>query len=327
MAFQKISTDVHVCHNKDEVLQLARDLDQYGGTIGEREEREQHKKWLKEKILGGDVLPFQWAIGSIPNQNFMQRVNGQHSSHVFLELSEEDWQRVRFPLEIVWYVFSCDSQDDFGVLFEQFDNTKSSRSRADKVGAHLGFYPSLMAALDRHVAVKLTSGLVWYREHVENKMHQPERQFQILHENHDVHTFLTFAGGFLHPKKTTELLSPPIIAAMFHTTRRGVSTDGDFWKQLSGGIALLDAGTPQGKLAFFLDLLNTKTCQWPTSVTRQLGGRRHPSDHDVFATCLRAFVTWRKQINVGEIFISAKKKPVADIVQEFYPLPPETMAA
>ena len=318
------------CTTKDQVLALAAELDMLGGTIGERAESERREAWLKEIILAGETLPFIWASAKIPTEvpPFEQRVNGQHSSKVFLQLSDEEWEQVQWPIVIIMQKYLCDSREDFGVLFEQFDNARSLRSKADKIGVHLGFYPDVEPHLkDRDMAVHLIRGLRWYRSKVDGLKITDEGEFHLIHMNHDIHAFLRFGGSFLSHKKTPELLRDSILAAMYHTTRREPRDAQDFWLGVASGIGHHAADSVSYKLADFFMCYHQKNYPWPQSIQRHLKKGKKPSDLDVFATCLRAFMTWRRDIKMGEIFISSRGKDAAELVKQFYPLPPEEVAA
>lgn len=328
MSFRLDQTTVHVCNDKDEILRLANLVKNLGSGPAEREEKEGREAWIKAKILAGDLLPFQWAIARTPEDADGKRVNGQHSSNVFLALTDEEWPQVQWPITIILQDYQCETKKDQSILFEQFDDIRSARSKPDKVGAHLAHYPTLVAALkDRNIAVKLSSGLTWYAQKVDGFMLHVESPFELIHHNHDIHAFLVFGGSFLRQKFTSHLLHAPLLAAMYHTTRREPSDAQDFWKDVSKGTAHLDAESIQYKLADLCDMYNTHDCKWPAGVSRHLGGHKKPTELDMFGTCLRAFVAWRKGLKIGEVFVPAKGRKADALVQEFYPLPPETMAA
>ncbi len=328
MSFRLDHTTVHVCTAIDEVLTLATMVNNLGSGPAEREEKHAREAWIKAKILAGDLLPFQWAIACTPEDPEGKRVNGQHSSNVFLALTAEEWQQVPWPITIIIQRYHCATKQDQSILFEQFDDIRSARSKPDKIGAHLAHYPTLLAAIkDRNVAVKLTSGLAWYAKKVAGLALQQDSPFELIHHNHDIHAFLVFGGEFLHAKKTAEMLPAPILAAMYHTTRREPCDAQDFWKDVAKGTAHLDAESVQAKLADLCDLYSQHECKWPAGVSRHLKDRKKPTDLDMFATCLRAFAAWRKGMKVGELFLPARGRTADELVRELYPLPPATQAA
>jgi hypothetical protein len=208
----------------------------------------------------------------VPAKRLSRRVNGQHSSEVFLSLTPEEWAQVVFPVTVAWEEYECDSTRDLAVLFEQFDPYWSSRTREDLIGAHLGIHEHLRHAVDRYVATRVTAGIVWYREKVLAFRRTDERQFAIIHENHDVHAFLTWCGSFLQKHKTAEMFKTPVLAAVYHTTRHGDEDARAFWKRVASGKAPLDADTVEYKLAESLDLAHAIDREWPAAIRRQLKG-------------------------------------------------------
>jgi hypothetical protein len=225
------------------------------------------------------MTPFRWSVGHVPASGLSRRVNGQHSSEVFLGLTPEEWAQVVFPVTITWEEYACESTRDLAVLFEQFDPYWSSRNREDLIGAHLGIHDDLRHAIDRYVATRVTAGVVWYREKVLGVRSTAERQFSIIHEHHDIHAFLTWCGSFLQKHKTAEMFKKPILAAVYHTARDGDEDARGFWKRVASGKAPLDADTTEYKLADILDLAHHMDGEWPAAIKRQLKGhKQHPSD-------------------------------------------------
>jgi hypothetical protein len=322
VGFTLEQTTVHVCDTKEKILSLANMVDNMGGSGGERAEKEAREAWLKAKAMSGESIRYVWDIARVGDETDGKRVNGQHTSRVFLSLTDEEWTRVPLPVTIILSEYRCDTPKDISILFEQFDDIRSARTKPDKIGAHLVHYPQLQAVLkDRDVAVKLTQGLTFYAQRVLLEPVTDESQFGALHRNHDTHTFLMFAGQFLSKRKTRELLHPPILAAMYHTTRFETSNAQDFWLDVSLGKEHLDADSIAYKLAEFFEQCDTHDYKWPANILRQVRGGKRPSERDIFATALRAFRAWRDNRKVGEIFTAARDRKIHELVQEFYPFP------
>jgi hypothetical protein len=87
--------------------------------------------------------------------------------------------------------------------------------------------------------------------------------------------------------------------------------------------AILDADTTEYKLADILDLAHHMDGEWPAAIKRQLKGhKQHPSDKDLFATCLRACAAFRRGTRVADVFTPAKDRSGAQLVADLYPMPP-----
>jgi hypothetical protein len=202
----------------DEVLQKARELETIGGFECERTLMEAREMFIKNKILQNELLVFRWAVGHVASDGSTKRVNEQHSSHVFMDLTEDEWPRVKFPIWIAEEHYQCGTPDDRAYLFSQFDPRQSARNHEDNIGVHMAMHSDLQAC-DRYSADKATKGMQWYLRHTEGYQASDARgQFQIVHRNGEIHRFLIFCDSLLDKRKTSELVSCPVVAAMFHTT-------------------------------------------------------------------------------------------------------------
>lgn len=300
---------------KEEVLVKAAELKGYGGTECERQEKDARKRKIKSKILGGEMRPFTWAVGQVGD--LTRRVDGQHSSEDFLELTPEEWAQVRFPVVVFWEHNDCDTLRDLAVLFEQYNPPWSSRNTEDLIGAHFGIHADLRPLEDRHVNARVTAGMAWYAEKAQGKPRSPGAQFQIVHDDGDAHAFLLWCGSFLQRKKTEEMFHPAVIGAMRHTYRADDPTTQSLWKQVALGKKNNEEGSPAYKLAVFLEMLADAEAEWPRAVSKNFTGKgKKPSEAQVFATCLRAYQGERSGKRLGDIFDDAKGKKVKEVAAE-----------
>lgn len=326
MAFRLKKTEVLTLKGQEEVRRVAMKLKGFGGTESEREDKDRRKRKIREKVINREATTFRWCVAHVLENGLRRRVNGQHSSEVFLELAHDEWPEVLFPVVVVWEEYECDTMMDLPVLFEQFDPVWSSRDAKDIMGAHLGIHEDLRLAVNRHLALKVGTALVWYRQAVEGQKVSSQAKYFIVHENHDTHGFMTWCGSFLQAKggrssnasKTKEMHHPQVLAAMYHTARDGDEEARGFWRRVASGKAPLDSDSVEYKLAEFLELVDDPEAEWPRAVAKHFrAGARKPSDLDVFATCLRAFYAWRKGTKVAEVFTPAKGRKAKEIVEEF----------
>jgi hypothetical protein len=319
-AFQKV--DTHVLNTPQEVINIAKETNDLNGSEGEREERERRCDHIKEVVLAGEMIPFIHAIAHVSSDGTKARVNGMHSSHVFLTLTEEDWKQVKFPVVIIQEHFVCDTPKDRAYLFNQFDAPWSARSREDKIGAHLVLHEDLKG-LGRYAANRATQGLVWYLQRVEGytTVTEARAQFEVIHENHDIHRFLQFCRSLqLDRRKTAEMGMKPVIAAMYRTTRRGGQEAQQFWRAVSGGKgAMSSTDSHHYKLADFLDKARDPHPDWPSTIRTKFLNKRNPNDIEVFATCLRLFAAEQLGGHV-ETVERLRERTAQEVAEKFWPL-------
>ncbi len=315
MGFRLAKVQALHLKNADEVRKQATLLKGFGGTESERDDKVARKRKIKDKILGSEATPFRWAIGTVKETGLKRRVNGQHSSEVFLEMTPEEWRRVVFPVVVIWEEYDCDALQDLPSLFEQFDPQWSNRDSKDIIGAHLGIHDALRSAINRHVALVAATGIVWHRNAVEGLKIAKDAKYLVVHES-AVHDFLTYCGSFLQKGKTEEMHAAAVIAAIYRT-----ATDDEaraFWKRVASGKAPLDADTIEYKLAEFLELCRDRQAEWPRVVSKTFRvGSTSPTDLDIFATCLRAFRSWKKGTRVADVFTPSKGRKAAQIATDF----------
>lgn len=312
MGFRLKKAETMELKNREEVLAVAKKLAAYGGTECERQDKASRKEKIKAKITGGEMRPFTWAVGEVteegPHKGLTRRVDGQHSSEDFLELTPEEWAKVRFPVVVSWEHYLCDRLLDLPVLFEQFNPPWSSRSSEDLVGAHVAIHEELRGLKDRFMLDKVTKGMAWYSRGVVGLAKSGSRQFEIIHDNHDTHAFLLWCGSFLQKGKTNEMFHQAVIGAVRHTFDAADPGQCEFWKRVAlGGKTQNEDGTPEYKLADFLATLADKQPEWPRSVAKYLGKSGRLSDAQVFATCLNAYRAATAGKRIGDIFEPVKK--------------------
>ncbi len=311
-------TKLLTLNTKEEVLATAAKLKGHGGTECERQEKEAREAHIRAKILGGEMRPFTWAVGEVVDITIIRRVDGQHSSEVFLGLSPEDWLLVRFPVVVLWEHNDCDTMRDLPVLFEQYNPPWSSRNPQDLIGAHFGIHEDLKDRIDRHVGVCVTHGMAWYDEKISGKRRAGTSQFQLVHDNHDTHAFLIWCGSFLEKRKTEEMFHPAVIAAMRHTFDMKEPASRVLWERVALGKKNNEEGSPAYKLATFLEMLADKQADWPRAISKHFPAKsKKPTPAQVFATCLNAYRGERLGKRLGDIFDSVKGKKVKQIADEF----------
>jgi hypothetical protein len=324
MGFRLVKAEMHKLQTMEEVLAEAQQLDSYGSYEGERGERIRREGFIREKILTGEMTAFRWAVGHVLSLQIRRRVNGQHSSQVFLKLTDEEWKMVQFPVVIAYEEYDCDTEIDVATLFEQFDQHWSARSREDYVGAHLAVQAELNKCLSRVAADKAVQGLMWYLENVDGfERGTSHDQYELLHKNSEYEAFFHFCGyGQLSlNRQVKEMCHRAVIAAIFHTTRQGTQEDRDFWRVVSGGPqSILDQDSHTYKLAMFLESAVTQQYEWPAKVRKQFKNKKNPNPIEIFSTCLRVFAASKKGLRLTEAWAEVREQNAAKIAEKLYPL-------
>lgn len=330
MGFRPTKVESIVVHTPQEATELALRIKAFGQLKGERPLEASHVAHLKEKILGHEVLPFHWSVGYVADTGFTKRVDGQHSSEALLSLTPEEWQKVDFPLYVIWTDCTCDSVESLPVLFENFDEPWKVRKPKHIMGAHLAIYEQLID-VNPDLATRITSGIQWYQQGVQGLRGRSARRFSVIHDTEIreeiIHPFLVWCNAFLRPKNHRDMLTRPVVAAMYHTTLTGGDSVKTFWRHISHGE---DANAPTVdsptetvafKLWRFLDKVGSpQNAEWASSVLQHFSGHTRPPEKDVFATCLRATKAHVDGRKIGEIFTPSKKRSVTELVDALYPL-------
>jgi len=314
MGWRLKKAEVLYLRSRHEVVEAARRLNAHGGITCEREEKARREALIKAKILNGEMRPFTWALAEVkeyPHERECHRVDGQHSSTVFLGFGDEEWQRVRFPVVVFWEEQECDTIGDLPTLFEQYNPPWSSRSAEDLVGVHAGIHADLLPLLkDRYVSVKTTAGLSWHAVKLEGK--PKGSQFQAMHDNDVTHAFLLWCASFLQKRKTEEMLHKVVLGAMRHVFPTAEDGGRTFWENVALGKTRNEEEKPAYKLAVFLELLADSHAEWPRPISKHFHGKT-PSEVQIFATCLTAYRSDRLGRRVGDVFEPSKGDSIKDV--------------
>lgn len=328
MSFHLTNKDTKYLKTPEEVIELATYLKGLGGTESERAVKAMREDRIKGKILSPEMRSFQWVIGHVPSEQITHRVDGMHSTNVFLGLKPHEWAMVHFPVIIDWEEYECETLVDLAVLFEQFNPAWSARNTEDLAKAHMGLHAHYKDYPPK-LGTRVSAGLGWYERLVEHRRTGRETQFQFFHINHDIQTFFAWARTVLHATQATRVHAAPVIAAMYHTTRSNQIPSKreaalGFWKEVANGHQFVPEDSMAYKLDVFLENVKTKTSQWPQSTSKQFkNNQHHPTPEDVFVSCLRMVDRALRNTTVSEVFISAKGKSIAQWIAQLYPLDAE----
>jgi len=194
--------------------------------------------------------PPHWVRAIVEGKEY--RANGQHSS---VMLAQADGY---FPEGLVVHLdtYECSSMDALALLFRQFDDRKSARSPADIAGAYQGLQGDL-DQLPRNIGKLDVEGIVWWRRFVAAlPVARGDDKYEIFNDL-DEHPFLLWLGEVLS-MKTPEMMSPPVVAAMYATHKTAPEEAGTFWREVARGGPDYDEDTPSAVLDDWLKRLKER---------------------------------------------------------------------
>lgn len=132
---------------------------------GERDMKLPRLKFVRELIAKEEFNRVDWASCHCKGDGTTYRVNGQHTSAVLREMLADnpDWAiGVEFPagVPVVFTRYECDTVEDLGDVFDQFDNHRSTRKPEDKLGIFMAQHTD-MIGIDKQLCSKVLSGIAW----------------------------------------------------------------------------------------------------------------------------------------------------------------------
>jgi hypothetical protein len=260
---------------RDLTPQLATEFSQMPASVTERDLDQRRCKFLRETILHGVALPFQWARATVLTDGVKYRVNGHHSSSVLAEMDGD------MPSGLMVHI------DDFEVadvtalprLFRQFDNRRSSRSLDDISGAYQMVEPNLRS-ISRKSGKRAVDGLAWHERRIFGGSTASGEDAYVLFHDARYHPFILFAGPLLTPK--TPEFTYPVVGAMFATYEKaGEGLSDEFWTAVSRQGGGFDEKHPATVLDAWL------------MAAREKDKRDKPHAMEVFRACIVAWNAFR----------------------------------
>lgn len=210
-------------HHSTKIVPLTREL--VDNTLhaprckGERKLQRKRLGFLGKRLTEGLFYPPRWSFASFNGTRY--RMNGQHSSKILSEASEE-----LFPHDMVAIIdeFQVDNDQDLADLFAQFDAKASSRTRGEVVNAH-GRIHTEYEGLSQTQLTACATGIVYGLLNGEEVRTIPdEDRGRYLHEYVD---FVIWVNEFI---KVRKLLRGPVIGAMFRTYASDKYAALTFWR-------------------------------------------------------------------------------------------------
>lgn len=229
-------------------------------SMVEREITKSRIKHLREKINLGLGVTFHWVTAEL-NGN-MLRGNGQHSSTMLAEFTDETFPR---GLKICHEHYKCDTPDDFAVLFQQFDDRTSSRSTHDVAAVYQGFQSDLVD-VPHKIAKLAIDGYVFYQRTIIGAMNIPVGDISYaLFDDKGLHPFIKWVAQ-INNSKTMELQYQSVAAAMFGTYSVNESEAKRFWDEVSRGGDPDKDDSPERVLDLWLRSIREGEFEAPASI-------------------------------------------------------------
>jgi hypothetical protein len=286
---------------KHEIKTVTRDVAKQFSTMAasptEREFIPKRVEYLRDRIVQLQrAIPFFWVMAKCGDEIF--RMNGQHSSKMLAGLDG------KFPKDLIAVIltYEVDSLADLPVLFQQFDDRRSTRTLPDVAGAFQGVHPDI-AAVERKTAKLAADGYIWF---VKNRVSAhvlpviADEAYAVF-EDEDVRKFVLWTEGIL-TIKTPELKTSPVIAAMFGCREVEPDKADLFWKEVGQG---LDDGTPPALLG-----------AWLLQAAEQRDPRKKLTGQQLHQGCVYA---WRAFIGLSGAIRDIK----ADLRKGYLPFAPQ----
>jgi hypothetical protein len=196
----------------------------------EREINKNHVRHLYEKAVAGKLVTFHWVSAEVAGKpDTILRINGQHSSAMLAELDG----RMPEGLKVIREHYTCDSDDAVALLFQQWDDRKSSRSSADVAGVYQGLQIDLKDVPKAYGKLAV-EGYVWHQRYVEKVPVATGDDIYVMFKDKGLHPYIKWVGS-LHNSKTRELQLKPVTAAMFGMFQTNEHEARRFWEEVARG--------------------------------------------------------------------------------------------
>lgn len=220
--FRLINSEVRLL--TEELAIHFRDMD---ASPTERDWDPKRVSHLKRKFDEGLFIPPHWA--TVELRGHEMRMNGRHSSTMLAGLNGS------FPTDLQVHVdkFAVDDEKELATLFQQFDDRKSSRTIVDVASAYQGLYEPLRAVPKKAAKIAI-DGVVWWRHRLEGLPVPDGNETYTLFDDATLYPFILWFGcDLIREKKTDELMSVPVIAAIYETVLVHGAPAKEFWSSVA----------------------------------------------------------------------------------------------
>ena len=254
-------------------------------------ERDLDPKWVEElvgRIKAGRWLPCSWA--TVIYEGVKSRMNGQHSSQAILDAGDG------LPDQVVIHLdqYEAHEPEGMGLLFRQFDDRNSGRSKQDVAGVYQGLTKEALEGISRKKAKIGIEGIGWFNRVIEKV---PVSSGDDLYKNmlrEVFHPFIRWLENILSIK-TPELERVPIVAAMYGTFIKSEAAAQDFWANVAKN-NLSDDSDPRAVLSAEL-----------VKIREDKGKAKTPAPGEYYAKCIKAWRAFRMGEKIHSLSVNTKK--------------------
>ena len=286
----------HFRLTQSETLDLTKDLalefSQMPASLTERDLKAKRLAYLKDSVLGGTAISFNWARAKVSANGIVYRVNGHHSSKMLAGLNGAFPEGLKVHID----TFEIDDLADLGLLFRQFDNRLSSRTIDDISGAYQGLEEDLIN-VPKKAGRSAIEGIIWWKNNIIGDAVPPGDDKFDLFADRKLHPFIQMVGRVLSEK--TPEFSKPVVAAMYGTLERSDEAEA-FWSD----VARQGGGNEEKHPATVLDA-------W------LLAGRENrdskPTEREIYRACALAWNAFRNHRSLEKIGRYDPKKGAPDL--------------
>jgi hypothetical protein len=245
---------------------------------------ENYKKLLHQGLF----LPVRWACATCLETGGIYRVNGNHTSHMLLEV---------FPFPSNFYAiveeYECETLADMNRLWSNYDSKDQSRTNGE-INKIIAGGDETIKNISGKILNLAASGMayhLWKDDMWNKRRHSVMERAELLIENPK---FVVWLNDLLRKGRTEEsrgdswpLKRVPVVAAIFGTYTRDSGTAYDFWTDVKNGLG------KSGCVTRLLEkwLLSTRLKVNDTGRGR---GNRLAGDKTFYIVCLKH---WNAYVN------------------------------
>jgi hypothetical protein len=256
-------------------------------------EREFDLRWaqeLKTRILRGWAVSFFWAVADMPlgGKIVRLRMNGNHSGWALEDILRDGEFTGSVAIHLDTY--SVSDQAAAVLLFRQFDDRRSSRSKEDISGAYQCFHDGIRGC-KRRAAKLAIEGAAWYRREVQGIGVPTGDELYTMFNEERLHPFVQMVDSTLDDK-CRELQRVPIVAAMYGTWLADAKRSAEFWR-------LTALGTKRNVEDAAADL--------DTELTRIKEDKEKIKAAELYAKCIKAWPAYLDGARVANFRVNLKK--------------------
>jgi hypothetical protein len=262
-------------------------------SVSERDLKPKRLDYLKDRLLSGHAISFNWARAKVVDTGEVFRVNGHHSSNMLAGLNGA------FPAGLKVHIddYEVEHKEALALLFRQFDSRVSARTIDDISGVYQGLQAGL-AGVTKNVARKAIEGIAWYKDKIVGfDPPKGDDRYNFFFDQ-GLHPFILLAGQVCSIK--TPEFTLPVMGAMFGTWEREPTWAETFWNDVAKAGGDNAATHP-----------STVLDAWLVAATKEKDDK--PRAQEIYRACVLAWNTNRHGRSLNSITKNALQKTSLDI--------------